>query len=566
MGSSNQDYKSRREAPFNGRESRGRGRPLFTKRLPLMEEHREPRFNHWRSQNQDSFRSYSPKMEPHQRRPIRPLYPHHRQSSRSPPRGSLSPRGRPFHGHPSDHRSPFQRRFPSHQGSSDRGSFRGHRRPPPFEDDQRDPRRDFGPRERTYDHPGHGTKRWNEPPLHNGPSGSQRSPRDMQGRGPCPERWSSEQDSRRHHGSMERQSNRSHSRESSQDDQHHQTHFRSPSWKSGPSETSSYNRSHPEGEMTRPRKRRISEISIPPSNPALEHDNPKLLRRERPQLFSAPRPFGGRPLSLREKSVLVKSRQMRAESLMAIKVRPFIKPNPPLVSSNWLGTSSAVLALRKKRFQSTVVPLKSVSTKRQRSESTSNDKGDSHSSSEESDTGKDQVEFRRSLKPHRSPPTEKRDLVVLSHWPPGPSTSKEDSPSKDHSPKSKSARVSTSDDDSRDERSPENRKRGYLDKRVFGSPFNVMQDRYRSGRPFRRPGVGMGSGSMQRPRYLGGLRKPPPPELSNFRRPLMESLVTRPFPNQRPMFQKSFSIMNKYRNMRVMRQRGPFSRGPSQRW
>ncbi|XP_070838821.1 serine/arginine repetitive matrix protein 1 [Chaetodon trifascialis] len=599
-GNYNPNSKNRRDvqgypgkAPFNWRESRGRGRPPVVRRVPLMGEQRDPRFNHWRSQGQDSFQSHPPKMEPHhsQRRPspsrLNRSSPHaeHPSSSRSPAQGSPSQRGLPFHGHPSGHRSSSPRHFRSHPadrrpGSTPawRGSFRGHKRQPGFlQQEHRDPRGDYNPRERPKDHTGHGTKRWNESGAfshpHNGehgPSGPQRSPREMHRRGSVPERWSSEQDSRRQRGPVERQGSRSHSRERAQDVPHLPP-FRSSSWKGGPSPSSSYHRSPQERQMAGPRKRRMSHISMPSSDPALEYGNPKQPRRERPPLLSLTRPFGGKALSLRDKSYLVKNRQIQAESLMKLKIPPSVRPRPRLGDPASQGNMSSVLALRKKRFQSNAVPLKKLesrSAKPQQSPSRAESSGSK--TSRDSDTGKEQVESRRSLNTHRSSPIEKRDLVVLSHWPPGPSSSSKDgSPPKARNPRLRSERCSDAEDtvnsllsktnDSRS--SPDDRKHNFLDRRMF-RPFNLMQDNSRPGRPFRRPGPG--PGPMQRPKFTGGPRKIGPDLSGNVRRPLMESLVPRPFPTQRPVFRKSQSIMSKYRTIRVMRQRPPYNRGPNQ--
>ncbi|XP_059207161.1 serine/arginine repetitive matrix protein 1 [Centropristis striata] len=607
-GNYNPNSKGRRDvqgyppkAPFNWRDSRGRGRPPIVKRAPLMGEQREPRFNNWRSQNQDSFQPYPPKMEPHhsQRRPSpsrqnRSPHVQHPSSSRSPAQGSLSHRGPPFHGHPSGHRSPSPRHFRNHPADrrpgsmpGNQGSFRGHKRQSGFQHQEqrgRDPRGNYSPRERPHEHSGHGMKRWNEHGSfshpHNGehgPSGSQRSPREMHGRGPCPERWSSEQDSRRQRGPGERQGSRSHSRERAQDVPHLPP-FRSPSWKGGPAPSTSYHRNPQERQMGGPRKRRISDISMPSSNPAQEHGNPKHPRRERPQLLNIPRPFGGKPLSLRDKSYLVKSRQVRAESLMKLRIPPSVKPRPHLDDTSSRENVSSVLAIRKKRFQANAAPLRKLEPRRGKpQQSPPREEGNSSKSSRDSGSReKEQVESRRSLTTHRSSPIEKRDLVVLSHWPPGPSSSSKDgSPSKDRSPRPKSERGSDHDaspnsrlskmNDSRS--SPEDRRRGYVDKRMFRPFNNMMQDNHRSWRPFRRPGPGPGPGPMQRPKFTGGPRKMGPDMSGNFRRPLMESLVPRPFPNQRPVFRKTHSIMSKYRNMRVMRQRAPYNRGPNQqRW
>lgn len=203
---------------------------------------------------------------------------------------------------------------------------------------------------------------------------------------------------------MERQGSRSHSRERAQDVPHLPP-FRSPSWKGGPSPSSSYHRSPQERQMAGPRKRRISDISMPSSDPALQHGNPKYARRERPQLLNIPRPFGGRPfggkpMSLRDKGFMVKGRQVQAESLMRLRIPPSLKPRPRLGDPAPQGNVSSVLDIRKKRFQSIAAPLRNLEPRRPKPQhSPSKEESSTSKSSRDSDT--EQVESRRSLSAHR---------------------------------------------------------------------------------------------------------------------------------------------------------------------
>ncbi|XP_072302322.1 uncharacterized protein [Eucyclogobius newberryi] len=551
MGSSSDNnYRSRREdhdfhgkpPPPHWKESRGRGRPPMAKRVPPVGEPRESRFNSWRSSNEDSYRSYPSKMEPHHQRrpsPSRPnRSPHGPHHSRSP-QYTRSPahRSPPFHSHPPPgHRSPSPRHFHSHPEDRRpgppppfRGSFRGKRHPGFSHPEQRnrDPPGNY--RERPYEPPH--TKRWNGAGAFAHPH-NDKNPREFHGRGP--ERWA-EHDPRRQRGPMERQHSRSHSRERAQDAHSHPPPFRPASWKGAPPQSLSHER-----HMPVPRKR-ISDVYQQPSDHAIVHDHPKHLRRERPQLMNMPRPLGprpfgprpfgsrpfgprpfgtrpfGRPMSLRDKSFLIKSRQMRAESLMKLRLPPSFKAR---------ASFSTVLALRKKRFESGAAPLRKQETRPKHSPIKTED-NDSSSSSD----SKEQVESRRSVNSHRSSPP-KDDLVVLSQWESGAGSSSKDlSPSRNHN-------LGTERNSG-----AENASTSRFNKPHFTRSFEERNHPYQYCRPdkpdvfFRRP-------------FHAGPRRPGPP-MDRF---------------QRPAFRKSLSIVSKYRNLRVMRQRGSYSRGPDQRW
>lgn len=205
-------------------------------------------------------------------------------------------------------------------------------------------------------------------------------------------RWSSDQDSRRQRGPGERQGSRSHSRERAQDVSHLPP-LRPPSWKRGPS-PSSYHQDPQERPLSGPRKRMRSDIRIPPSDCPQEYETPKHLR---PQPFNVARPYGGKPLSFRDKSFLVKSREVRAESLMKLKLPPYIKPRLGLGGPVPRGDISSVLEFRKRRFQSNF-PLSKLEKPQL---SPSKEDSTTKSSSRDSDSSKEQVESHRALSKRR---------------------------------------------------------------------------------------------------------------------------------------------------------------------
>ncbi|XP_029476737.1 serine/arginine repetitive matrix protein 1-like isoform X2 [Oncorhynchus nerka] len=610
------------KVPPSWRDSRGRGRAHFAKRPPLMGERRPPLmgerrpplmgerrpplmgeqrerpFNQWRSQNQDSFNTYPSQTEPHHghRRPSpsgpnRPPPAQHRSSPHTPGQGPQGQRGALIHGNHSGYRSPSPRHY--HNQPPDRrpqpsqsphSSFRGpHKRPSPSHEEDRNwgVRPPYSPRERQFERPGRGGMRWNGPgPIprpHNGergPSGSpQRNPRDFHGRGPYPERWSAERDPRQQHGVVgrEREGSGRRSAEWAQEGSPHHPPHRSTTWKGGWS-SSSFQENSPQARPSGPpHKRKFQERGIPPAGPDVEHGHPKRPRREIPHYFNTPRGFGGRPLSFRDKSRLLKGRKMRAESVMRLKVPP---PQPqgaeiheeegPHTSR---GTAPSKFALRRERFQANAGPLRKRPMPHQ---SPPNPEANSTKSSRDSESQKEQVDSQRALSTHSPSSIDKRlarDLVVVSQWQaPGTNSSSKDSPPRDRSrtPKNKTERYYNSDEQlTLNERfskihdsspSPSPRDRRYAER-----PTNVPQENHRPERPFRKPGPPRSSFRPTSPNRKPGpppQRRPGPEPPGPFRKPLMGGFVPRPF-SQRPVFRKSQSILSKYRNMPTMRQHVP---------
>ncbi|XP_067085221.1 serine/arginine repetitive matrix protein 2 isoform X2 [Osmerus mordax] len=587
------------KGPSNWRDTRGRGRPQFIKRSPLMGERREQLFSQWSSPNQNAFHTYPSAKEPyHGNRKPSPARPNvlpptqPRSSPMSPARTSPGERGASFHAHHSTRRSASPRHH--HGQPPDRRpapapplhrSFRGlHRGPNPSREDARGwgPWRHPGPMEDTP--AARGGKRWNRRGgfAHSyngerGPAGpAQRKPRELYARGPYPERSSSaERDPRKQHGGMgrEMEGNAHYSGAWQQDrSPFHHPPYRPTPWKGGPPHAPFYHNSpqeRPEGSL--PQRKRC----FPEHESGSEHNQPKHPRRDVPHFVNnGPRAFGGKPLSLRDKSRIIKGRKMRAESVMRLKAPPRTRDEEPKTAPKARpqeeGPHRSALAMRKERFQENAEPLRTRASNKTR-QSPPNSDGNSSRSSRDSESAKEQAASRQALREHSSSPIDRlsKDLVVVSQWHAAPnSSSDERSSSRERTSKTKTERHFTSDGHPKPREhcstihvvhtSPKNLRGRYFDNQ---RQENMQEEHHRFGRSFREPGP------PQRPGFYPGPRRTFSDPAGQFRKPLMGTFVPRQFPNQKPVFRKSQSIMSKYRNMQTLRQRVPDQReGNNRRW
>ena len=187
----------------------------------------------------------------------------------------------------------------------------------------------------------------------------------------------------------------------------HHPPYRPAPWKGGPPHAPFYHNSpqeRPEGAL--PTRKRC----FPEHEDDSEHDQPKHPRRDVPHFVNnnnnAPRAFGGKPLSLRDKSRIIKGRKMRAESVMRLKAPPRPRDeeakSAPKARPQEEGPHRSTLAMRKERFQENAEPLrKRAPQNKTPRQSPPNSDGNSSSSSRDSESAKEQVASRQALREHR---------------------------------------------------------------------------------------------------------------------------------------------------------------------
>lgn len=222
-------------------------------------------------------------------------------------------------------------------------------------------------------------------------------------------RWPAERGPRKQHGEVGREGSGRRNADWAHEGSPHHPPYRAPTWKGGPSPSSSsfYQNSPQERPSGPPRKRKFQECGTPPADPDLELDHPKHPRRDVPPVFNAPRGFGGRPLSLRDKSRIVKGRKMRAESVLRLKAPP-PRPRGAEEKKQEEGQHTAredaratILAQRKERFQANAAPQSKDVKRPTLRQSPPNKDANTSKPSRDCETVKEQVECRRSLSTHR---------------------------------------------------------------------------------------------------------------------------------------------------------------------
>ncbi|KAJ8347838.1 hypothetical protein SKAU_G00264270 [Synaphobranchus kaupii] len=171
----------------------------------------------------------------------------------------------------------------------------------------------------------------------------QRKSQEFHRRGSYPERYrseaavqaglSTEREARRNSESeREMEENRRSMEWGERNSPHHS--YRTPKWKAGsaPSSPRFHQHQHIQERPTgRPMKRKHPEGGPLPAGPGFEHC-PKRARRETPQRFHGAKGFGGRGLSLKDKSRLLKGRKLRAVPETGDKHKPSaltLKPKHP---------------------------------------------------------------------------------------------------------------------------------------------------------------------------------------------------------------------------------------------
>ncbi|XP_066515836.1 basic salivary proline-rich protein 2 isoform X2 [Hoplias malabaricus] len=524
--------------PHSWRENSGGPHPY--KRPPLMGEPRERPHGHWTPQNPDNFRSQDSqrgRRRPSPPRSNRPPPVQHRMSPHGPSHGPPAHhRPPPFHRSHSGHVSPSPRRFngppPDRRGPSPHGNYRPpqrHRSPAHEQDRGWGPERPLSPRERPFNR-----HRWNGPGGFHHPNGEarfsgspHRKPREFHERSSYPERWSAERDPRKLRGEFGRERGRERPghhapawahREGG--NPHPRPPFRSPSWKSGPpsSSDSSSRFLPPLRPQERPVMRPLKRLGRPLSSASMEHGPPKRFRKELLVRPLPPRGFGGRGLSLKDKSRILKGRKFRAESVARFKLPP---PKPRLSEQDQKASKHEEDSGSPPRSK---ILLKKTA-KRPMPRRSSSDL-DSKSTDPERDS-ETQVESRRSVRAHSSSPLDRhltRDLVVVSHWEAGPRPSSSPTPKDRSLWKDRPSRSKTGSHESLtlSERfgklqSPGCSPREQKERRMMGGP----------GKPFRKPG------------------------------PFQATIIPRPPLHQKPVFRKSQSIMSKYRNLQSLRHKAP---------